>query len=97
QACQLRIPESRALGPPDTIPLHPQTAGRNPDSMLIARSKSKSPQTAGRNPDFMLIARSKSKSPQTAGRNPDFMLIARSKSKSPHCTRIPNNALATST
>ncbi|MFP2994234.1 hypothetical protein ACK87K_26235, partial [Mycobacterium intracellulare] len=69
--------ESRALGPPDTIPLHPQTAGRNPDSMLIARSKSKSP--------------------QTAGRNPDFMLIARSKSKSPHCTRIPNNALATST
>ncbi|ARR77770.1 hypothetical protein MOTT12_02106 [Mycobacterium intracellulare subsp. yongonense] len=32
QACQLRIPESRALGPPDTIPLHPQTAGRNPDS-----------------------------------------------------------------
>ncbi|WP_207552287.1 transposase, partial [Mycobacteroides abscessus] len=34
----------RALGPPDTIPLHPQTAGRNPDSMLIARSKSKSPQ-----------------------------------------------------
>jgi hypothetical protein len=31
-----------------TIPLHPQTAGRNPDRMLIARSKSKSPQTAGR-------------------------------------------------
>lgn len=25
-----------------TIPLHPQTAGRNPDFMLIARSKSKS-------------------------------------------------------
>ena len=32
----------RALGPPDTIPLHPQTAGRNPDFMLIARSKLKS-------------------------------------------------------
>ena len=33
------IAEPRALGPPDTIPLHPQTAGRNPDFMLIARSK----------------------------------------------------------
>jgi hypothetical protein len=42
QTCRLRIPESRALGPPDTIPLHPQTAGRNPDLKLIARSKSKS-------------------------------------------------------
>jgi hypothetical protein len=30
------------LGPTDTIPLHPQTAGRNPDFVLIARSKSKS-------------------------------------------------------
>ncbi|WP_208859791.1 hypothetical protein, partial [Mycolicibacterium doricum] len=29
-----------------TIPLHPQTAGRNPDIMLIARSKSKSPYRA---------------------------------------------------
>ena len=42
QARRLRIPKSRELGPPDTIPLHPQTAGRNPDFMLIARSKSKS-------------------------------------------------------
>ena len=40
----MRIPQPRALGPPDTIPLHPQTAGRNPDFMLIARSKSKSHQ-----------------------------------------------------
>ncbi|WP_219070985.1 hypothetical protein, partial [Candidatus Mycobacterium methanotrophicum] len=37
------IPQHRKLGPPDTLPLHPQTAGRNPDFMLIARSKSKSP------------------------------------------------------
>ncbi|WP_219067567.1 hypothetical protein, partial [Candidatus Mycobacterium methanotrophicum] len=36
------IPQHRKLGPPDTLPLHPQTAGRNPDFMLIARSKSKS-------------------------------------------------------
>jgi hypothetical protein len=36
------IPKPRELSPPDTIPLHPQTAGRNPDIMLIARSKSKS-------------------------------------------------------
>jgi hypothetical protein len=28
------IPKSRQLGTPDTIPLHPQTAGRNPDIML---------------------------------------------------------------
>ena len=42
QASRLRLPEPRKLGPPDTIPLHPQTAGRNPDFMLIARSKSKS-------------------------------------------------------
>ena len=27
---------------PVTIPLHPQTAGHNPDFMLIARSKSMS-------------------------------------------------------
>ena len=40
QTRRLRIPEPRALGPPDTIPLHPQTAGRNPDFMLIARPKS---------------------------------------------------------
>ena len=42
QAGRMRIPESRQLGTPDTIPLHPQTAGRNPDFKLIARSKSKS-------------------------------------------------------
>ena len=45
QTRRLRIPKPRQLGPPDTIPLHPQTAGRNPDFMLIARSKSKSPHT----------------------------------------------------
>ena len=43
QTRRLRVPKSRQLRPPDTIPLHPQTAGRNPDFMLIARSKSKSP------------------------------------------------------
>src|SRR6185503_6575909 len=43
QTRRLRVPKPRQLGPPDTIPLHPQTAGRNPDFMLIARSKSKSP------------------------------------------------------
>jgi hypothetical protein len=48
QTCQLRIPQSRQLDPPDTIPLHPQTAGRNPDLKLIARSKSKSRFEAGR-------------------------------------------------
>jgi hypothetical protein len=40
-----RVPKPTELGPPDTIPLHPQTAGRNPDFMLIARPKSTSPQT----------------------------------------------------
>jgi hypothetical protein len=38
---------------PDTIPLHPQTTGRNPDSTLIARSKIEEPQNgdfcSGRN------------------------------------------------
>jgi hypothetical protein len=38
----MRVPKPRKLGAPDTIPLHPQTAGRNPDFMLIARSKLKS-------------------------------------------------------
>jgi hypothetical protein len=42
------IPKPRELSPPDTIPLHPQTAGRNPDIMLIARSKSKSLYSAGK-------------------------------------------------
>jgi len=42
QTGRLRVPQSRQLGTPDTIPLHPQTAGCNPDFMLIARSKSKS-------------------------------------------------------
>jgi Transposase len=42
QTRRLRVQEPAQLGPPDTIPLHPQTAGRNPDFMLIARSKSKS-------------------------------------------------------
>jgi hypothetical protein len=42
----MRVPKPRKLGAPDTIPLHPQTAGRNPDFMLIARSKLKSPYTA---------------------------------------------------
>ena len=45
QTRRLRVPEPRQLGPPDTIPLHPQTAGRNPDRMLIARPKSKSRHT----------------------------------------------------
>lgn len=35
------IPKPRQLSPPDTIPLHPQTASSNPDFVLIARSKSK--------------------------------------------------------
>jgi hypothetical protein len=35
------FPKPRQLDPTDTIPPHPQTAGRNPDFMLIARSKSK--------------------------------------------------------
>jgi hypothetical protein len=30
----MRIPESRQFGTTDTIPLHPQTAGRDPDFML---------------------------------------------------------------
>ena len=38
-AQRLRVPQSRELGPTDTIPLHPQTAGRNPDFVLIARFK----------------------------------------------------------
>jgi hypothetical protein len=42
----LRVPQSAQLGPPDTISLHPQTAGRNPDFILIARSKSKSRHTS---------------------------------------------------
>jgi len=52
-ACGFR--KSRALGPPDTIPLHPQTAGRNPDLKLIARSKSKSRYSivGGRGPDVV--------------------------------------------
>jgi hypothetical protein len=37
-----RIRQQRELRAPDAIPLHPQTAGRNPDLKLIARSKSKS-------------------------------------------------------
>src|SRR5262249_15531688 len=45
QARRVRIPQPRNPGPPDTIPLHPQTAGRSPDFMLIARSKSKSRNT----------------------------------------------------
>jgi hypothetical protein len=39
---RVRVLQHRQFRPPDTIPLHPQTAGRNPDIMLIARSKSKS-------------------------------------------------------
>ena len=42
QTRRLRLQQSAQLDPPDTIPLHPQTADRNPDFMLIARSKSKS-------------------------------------------------------
>ena len=42
QTCRMRFPKSRQFSTPDTIPLHPQTAGRDPDFMLIARSKSKS-------------------------------------------------------
>ncbi|AFJ35180.1 hypothetical protein OEM_21380 [Mycobacterium intracellulare subsp. yongonense 05-1390] len=45
QTRRVRVPQQRELGSPDTIPLHPQTAGRNPDIMLIARSKSKSRQS----------------------------------------------------
>ncbi len=40
-ACGFRNPDNSARL--DTIPLHPQTAGRKSDFMLIARSKSKSP------------------------------------------------------
>jgi hypothetical protein len=36
-----RVPKPRRLHPTDTISLHPQTASRNPDQMLIARTKSK--------------------------------------------------------
>lgn len=42
QTRRQRVPQPRKLRRPDTIPLHPQTAGRNPDLHLIARSKSKS-------------------------------------------------------
>ncbi len=43
QTCRLRLAaQYRKLGPPDTIPLHPQTAGRNADFVLIARTKSRS-------------------------------------------------------
>uniref|UniRef100_UPI001C3F3BD5 YybH family protein n=1 Tax=Mycobacterium neglectum TaxID=242737 RepID=UPI001C3F3BD5 len=45
QTHSVRVQKHRKLGPPDTLPLHPQTAGRNPDIMLIARSKSKSRQS----------------------------------------------------
>jgi tetratricopeptide (TPR) repeat protein len=38
----VRVQKPGAFGPPDTIPLHPQTAGRNPDFIPIARSKLKS-------------------------------------------------------
>jgi hypothetical protein len=53
QARRLRIPEPKKLGTPDTIPLHPQTAGRNPDFMLIARSKSKSRHIELRSPQIL--------------------------------------------
>ena len=43
QTRRLRRPEPGAFGPPGTIPLHPQPAGRNSDFKLTARSKSKSP------------------------------------------------------
>ncbi|WP_182347844.1 serine hydrolase, partial [Tomitella gaofuii] len=42
-AIRVRIPEHGELPPPDTIPLHPSTAGcRTPVLMLTARSTSKS-------------------------------------------------------
>ena len=46
QACRLRVSQWRKLGPTDTIPLHPRTAGRNSDFVLTARAKSKSRYTA---------------------------------------------------
>jgi len=45
QTCRLRVLKQAQFDPPDTIPLHPHPAGRNPDIMLIARSKSKSRQS----------------------------------------------------
>ena len=42
QARRLWVSKPGVFGPPNTISLHPQTAGRNPDFMLIARSKLKS-------------------------------------------------------
>jgi len=49
-ACGFRNAENSAR--PDSIPVHPQTSGRNPDFMLIARSKSKSRHGApSRSPD----------------------------------------------
>jgi hypothetical protein len=47
QTHSLRVQKHTKLGPSDTLPLHPQTTGRNPDIMLIARSKSKSRLTSG--------------------------------------------------
>jgi hypothetical protein len=46
QTLRMRIPQHRKLGTPDTLPLHPQTAVRNTDFKLIARSKSKSPHSS---------------------------------------------------
>jgi acyl-coenzyme A synthetase/AMP-(fatty) acid ligase len=42
----MRIPESRQLGTPDTIPLHPQTAGRNPDFKADCPVKIEEPENA---------------------------------------------------
>lgn len=46
QTGRMWVQKSGQLSAPDTIPLHPQTTGRNPDFMLIARLKSKSPHTS---------------------------------------------------
>jgi hypothetical protein len=47
QTRRMRIPQHRKLRPPDTTPLHRQTAGCNPDFKL-ARSKSKTTYEARR-------------------------------------------------
>ena len=41
----MRIQKPREFSTPDTIPLHPQTADRNPDLTVIARKKSKNRDT----------------------------------------------------
>jgi len=48
------FPQPHQLRPPDTLPLHPQTAGRNPDLQLIARSSKSRKDRAGVSTDLTL-------------------------------------------